>query len=1224
MSNKDHGSAMATLSPTLSPTHTSSIDYSIDGLIDDYSRKRTTFSTLMRPEICDDEGQLWVNPGEVKSAPTSPASANRGRKNPKTGFERFSMGRHKPDSYLQSAGSEMSDISSRQDSEDYSREEHSERIPPENTNTYARGRNLSRSESAVAAKSRKKRRAKALKAHEKHNARSTASNKSSKKVLSQSKREDEKQTLDETDAYPWLANPENSDNPNTTNVNTPDTVNPVDTDSTMHRSRFNTAASFISEVSELTNNSEMKSSKQGGERGRKLKKPHEEHIDTIVREVRSKILLPPKYSDYDEGEVERLIREAISKSPPPHRHSDDSGSGSNSDEKSMSSDSKFTYSPVSSVDSETERGAPKEGTTANVSLPEQSVSEGPTKSMGDKVMPICPANDQVVRSRDGSDADEILLQRATTEETVPFDESPKKSRKRSSSIRRSRSGKKSDQITSETFVAQRSKRDSRQRDEPTCDSSDDSFDEDSMLDSSRLSVRSDSYREESYREEYEEGLVATIYRETILSMQPSVVSQRASKKKQAGHTGFCFFCEGDSDMYLPVDEADDDEWVEEEARDAFFDEDSGDEDSRESCPTEAAGENVIIDELPIDAMFDDAESEGEESDNDELPETPSVRNGRVETPHHIVHRSCIDSLKDTSDQLDESNGHDSSVFWQSQSEDEGAGSETDSDFGSSSEEEDDDDDMTAGSLLAAARTVPTHRPNVNRHYLQKLKDKTNSKKSAKEIVEEAEEKLRNLDGKDSLKVFSLDENEVLDVIESIKFRAGRQPIISVGAFTDLAGTFRPRNHAIKPSEFDKNLDNVEQVLEQQFNKEDGDVSELTKVVGTGAIHPQPISALGPSLNHFAELPVLEMPKQVVPPEKFSLRKRWNAMQDYVNDEMCCKPKKGYVDCGTPVDSCNMDLHRVAGKSALLSGSFRSKTQKALLMLQDMTSRPEIMEQTKADETLADLNMAVFEKDSPAQSDSERNKRSLPDEVVHSEDFDDDTSVIVESGGDQKMHVYLMGAQGHSGIEAVSFEGRERSSRDSEEEAIFGNLDDMQTAEPGNEWAEVPVPELKEELLQTPSMIEYLNQPAMDTANQVGLEWNEIPLDNFGGEPEQPPPPVEKKVATTPTFNPHAELWPLVLTPKHKLLKTEDNAQPSLFPFADSPTKRETRSASVPQQGPLSPKTPKTAPQSPPSSQSTPVHPAATFTSVMGGVTQFGNEFIVALANETGGVHQKKR
>lgn len=139
-------------------------------------------------------------------------------------------------------------------------------------------------------------------------------------------------------------------------------------------------------------------------------------------------------------------------------------------------------------------------------------------------------------------------------------------------------------------------------------------------------------------------------------------------------------------------------------------------------------------------------------------------------------------------------------------------------------------------------------------------------------------------GMDSFEV-ELDETDVAIALQSIRDRSGYRPGgLETGPFSELAGTFKPRPYKFAASGFDDDVTNALKDIRQ--HTKNPSIADEKKVVETGDIYLQPTQEIGRCINQFVSLPVQELPKSVIPNEKFSLKREIETFKEIIAEDIC--------------------------------------------------------------------------------------------------------------------------------------------------------------------------------------------------------------------------------------------------------------------------------------------------------------------------------------------------
>jgi hypothetical protein len=139
----------------------------------------------------------------------------------------------------------------------------------------------------------------------------------------------------------------------------------------------------------------------------------------------------------------------------------------------------------------------------------------------------------------------------------------------------------------------------------------------------------------------------------------------------------------------------------------------------------------------------------------------------------------------------------------------------------------------------------------------------------------------------------LDSDDVDEAIQSIKdritlrigLRADR--IVQTGAFSDLAGTFRPSQYTLESPEFDKYVEDVDRALEGVKSRAMKNKALVQRTISTDPTHPQPVNDLGSSCNQFVSIPVDTTPQKVFPSNKFTWKHELKMLQQVITEDLLC-------------------------------------------------------------------------------------------------------------------------------------------------------------------------------------------------------------------------------------------------------------------------------------------------------------------------------------------------
>jgi hypothetical protein len=288
-----------------------------------------------------------------------------------------------------------------------------------------------------------------------------------------------------------------------------------------------------------------------------------------------------------------------------------------------------------------------------------------------------------------------------------------------------------------------------------------------------------------------------------------------------------------------------------EARDAYIENvNSGNENSRESCPRETIDEQMIpIDFIPDEAIFDKADSEeSEESCEVEINEKGTEV---ISISAEVATKKKVEGVGEVA--ISVSLHVESSEFacWHS----------------SADHHPFDDEDRPRESLFQIASRRLEHRPIMPPHV-----DAFHSKKDQE----------HSTDVNDVLKS---DDDDILQVVMSIQARV--ESTHSRSLAPDLARRFRPDFDEDLPT-IDQDMDSIEIQWIRLQKVKDILFAESKPAISTSSVHVQPVQELGESRNMHIELPVGNIPNSVLPLEDFNWKKELDILNAIVKEDFCDK------------------------------------------------------------------------------------------------------------------------------------------------------------------------------------------------------------------------------------------------------------------------------------------------------------------------------------------------
>ena len=800
----------------------------------------------------------------------------------------------------------------------------------------------------------------------------------------------------------------------------------------------------------------------------------EVEIETILREVKRKSPSQPSASQLvlHEANIERILREVRSKSHP-----------SADDENNLSSDLTFTYSPISSASSLT-------------SIDEQRSASG-------KEPPISTASSSAKTSNDlPSDKNASI---ASTEATA-------------------------DDSTN-TFDESYASRES-------CVGDDYSRNSDNLFTGLYDGIVEIFWQPKKQKEEGEQAN-AKVYDENANQVDSfgsdtsTVFRQHYDPASQKDTGGLCFSCGNQSAHQAAVEGQ---IWTSQEfnysaelahnepsrdARDIFTESELvKEEDSRESCPKETGDEDVIQkDNILLEAIFDTTESEESDKRFEKAPSDESIIYSKCDTEGEEAYETVTDTIAKLVEAGDETAAHD--VVETNNSPQANA-------YICVCLQEDE-------SLLQIAMAKPGHRIIQPRRDKLRQQDSFHGNKTVgvrsagcENTVPEGSKRVANNDAFDGTAAtfeqdYKLDEKEVLAAIQSIKDRVGGKSknLVPMGAFTDLAGTFRPRQHDVNLPEFDQYMDSLEDSLEGFSRSSKGLLTiELKAAVSTDCVHPQPVQDFGQCRNQHINLPVYNMPKPVLPAEKFNWRKELDTLEAVVKEDICCQPQDvnyylsanatednsmestefivdlniGFELTGQPGKAQNRSTFESYGSPHTASNHRSTTKDKHVTFAESIDGHVTAIEKLKEHMSEGNSEHLSNNEQTRRRSNTQRAEEEADEDHVLEAEEDGHIQVSLvprDSELEDKPADESYEASTSSGDQLDGLPQDKRSNEKEEQELQRWPIVNL-------EWQDIAVPETEELLQTSTSMQEYVNQPAKETPNDWCSDWQAIPVHHLDG------------------------------------------------------------------------------------------------------------------------------
>ena len=469
-----------------------------------------------------------------------------------------------------------------------------------------------------------------------------------------------------------------------------------------------------------------------------------------------------------------------------------------------------------------------------------------------------------------------------------------------------------------------------------------------------------------------------------------------------------------------------------EARDVLIESECVDEeDSREPCPRETIHENVIPkDDIPDVGIFD---NESEESDDtDEELVIVTKRDDKGESTSGIARDPPLKCMKAVEAvKINDPRPLGSHTYFCLPSCVEKVKNESPEPF------------------LQKAMAKRGHRPvQLLAYTMLQASPSINTRDSIVQISKTDSSESPNV------QTHQVDDKEILEVIHSISNRvqhtkSQRSPP------TDL---LQPFVHGTILPDIDRYMDNLEGPLEVlSRGVKDLLVTELNTPVNTDMLHLQPVQELGESQNMYIELPVREIPHQVLPPEAFNWKKELNILEDIVREEICriLADDEGGLGANVLKDKC---LALPASVVGIITDPSKGCTDGHVNAIEQM-------KRTFSDESNETTSHYEFV---PEEGD-----------FVHN----DQSSVLA----------WLASFQDGGITHSTTTEGASELEENSKK-TFLPDLEEYLNQPTVNldlEWQDIPVPVIDDLLQTSPSFQEFLSQPCSETPSELCLGWQGI-------------------------------------------------------------------------------------------------------------------------------------